>query len=140
MVWKQTSDFKKCRPFFELFSCLSHISLNPYYSPNLTHSSKIGCHTLIFQTKCMHFLFSPPELFASPISAPVIQSLQHYFNCEVSCSAELYESHDSSGKWQDAFCTTVAQFPVETRSVPHRLSTTSRQMSWELITPGRAYM
>jgi len=24
----------------------------------------------------MHFLFSPPELFASPISAPVIQSPQ----------------------------------------------------------------
>ena len=22
-----------------------------------------------------------------------------------------YESHDSSGKWQDAFCATVAQFP-----------------------------
>ena len=50
-----------------------------------------------------------------------------------------YESHDSSGKWQDAFCATVAQFPIETRSVPHRFSTTSQQMSWDLITPGRAY-
>ena len=51
-----------------------------------------------------------------------------------------YESRDSLGKWQDAFCATVAQFPVETQSVPHRFSTTSRQMSWDLITPGRAYL
>jgi hypothetical protein len=51
-----------------------------------------------------------------------------------------YESHASSGKWQYAFCATVAQFPIETRSVPHRFSTTSRQMSWDLVTPGHAYM
>jgi len=38
----------------------------------------------------MHILFSPPELFASPISAPVIQSLQHSYSCEASCSAELF--------------------------------------------------
>lgn len=70
----------------------------------------------------------------------MIQSPQQRYSCEISCHAELLWSRDSSGKWQDAFCETVAQFLIETRSVPHRFSKTSRQMSWDLITPSRAYM
>lgn len=86
---------------------------------------------LVFTTRtvCLTHLGSCDSITSNHVTVVKLPVMQH-----------CYESHDSSGKWQDALCATVAQFPIETRSVPHRFSTTSQQMSWDLITRSRARM